>query len=390
MSDKKDETISQGNEGERISEIYEGMEIPLSLNLRFIRKLSVGGMGIVWRARLISEIEQDVAVKVAREGFSESIKNEAECVVHLKYRTIARLLGLESHRGREMLIMEYVPGKNFADIIQMHNSLGVYFPEKFTGFIGWLVCEALNYGHNISLIDKNGKVRIGIIHGDISPQNIIAESAGGIKVVDYGISRIAGGEGEEIISGKLHYIAPEILEGGRLSFSSDIYNLGATLYHISFGKPSLSLPNHLEEQKKAIEYVQQKHSSGELERLIEEQTIKSGVISPTLGEIIYHAMRRDPAKRYGAVKEMQADGEEKEVLIPPRDRTLVIKDKITPYLYKEGFGPTQEALGKYLELVSLIHEGREIEEEKLAKAKRLMPYLFDGDMLAIKKKKEKA
>ena len=361
------------------NDLQPEVEIEIIPKLRIIKKINEGGMGIVWHAKLRTEIEQDVAVKLAKSGFSEELKREAEYVEHLNYRTIAKLLGVTRIAGETALIMEYVAGKNFYEIVQMHNSLNRLFPEKFAGFVGWLVCEALNYGHNLPMLDKEGKIRVGLLHNDISLQNLIAEHSGGIKVVDYGTSRALGEKKENVITGKFSYMPPEIILGAEPTCSSDIYSLGATLYHLVFGAPAVSNTKTITDRLALLRHLKDKHESGELEKKVEEYTLKKEIISKEIGEIIFCSMRKDPSKRYRTTNEMKED-------IKDRELALDMKSNLTSYLYSKGFGPTQEALGQYLEIIAMINEGKPIELEKMEKARKAMPYLFESGNLVLKKK----
>lgn len=381
MKEEIDDTVVVNTETEKVDEpreIHSGARVELSHEIEFIEKISSGGMGSVWRARLLSseDIGRDVAVKLAHKGrsFSEALKKEAELVTKLNYRLIAKLISLDKIYGRDALIMEFVSGRNFQKIVEMHNTLGLYFPEKFAGFVGWLACEALNYGHNLPLVGKTGRLRTGLIHGDISIQNFIGESTGGIRMLDYGTSIVAGEPDiTGIVGGKLHFLAPEVLEGKTPDFCSDLYSLGATLYNIGLGEPPISFPDG-SNKTQALEMVKRVHGSGELEKLVEEKLLKSGVLSREFGEIVYESMRKDPEKRFSNVD--------------ARGKAMEMKNRLTPYLYGKGFGPTQEALGMYLEIVGCLLEGKNVDDRVKEMARKQMGFLFDGDDIVLKRKKQ--
>jgi HAMP domain-containing protein/predicted Ser/Thr protein kinase len=197
--------------------------------------LGAGGMGMVYKA-LDRELGETVAVKTLRPEFMEADSNALE-----RFRSEIRLARRISHRnvvrthdigevdGLYFITMEFVEGSSLKDLIVSRGRL----PAAAVVSIGKQLCRALEVAHEA-----------GVIHRDIKPQNMVVESDGTLKVMDFGIARLqARSDGHTqagMVVGTPEYMSPEQLRGDELDGRSDLYSAGVVLYESLTGRLPLT------------------------------------------------------------------------------------------------------------------------------------------------------
>lgn len=198
----------------------------------FIERVGQGGMAEVWKARQIS-LDRIVAVKVLQAQLARSAEDikrllaEARAAAKLKHQGIVQVYDAGEANGLYYIVMEFIAGYNVGEWLRRKKMLD----EHDALLVAECVASALNYSWTTA----------GIIHCDIKPDNVMVDRDGTIKVADLGLSRIinpriARPAVEEII-GTPSYISPEQSKGEvELDCRTDIYALGATLYHMVTGK----------------------------------------------------------------------------------------------------------------------------------------------------------
>jgi len=251
--------------------------------------LGVGGMGVVYRA-LDRELQEPVAIKTLRpDAMSadtvalERFKQEIRLARKIAHRNVVRTYDLGEVKGMYYLTMEFVEGKSLKQLIETRGRL----PIPVTITIGKQLCRALEVAHEQ-----------GVIHRDIKPQNMVVEPSGFLKVMDFGIARLANppkGKGltEAGMSiGTPDYMSPEQLQGMDLDPRSDLYSAGVVLFECVSGRvpyeadtPWSLIAKHLEEEPP------------------DPRTFNAEV-SETLSAVILKAMGRKPADRYQTAGEM--------------------------------------------------------------------------------------
>ncbi len=191
-------------------------------------------MGIVWRA-VDERLERSVAIKqiIAQPGLSDAERDTMRLRAMREARNAARfqhpnaivVFDIAEHEGDPCLVMEYLPSRSLSAVLVEHETLPV--PE--VARIGEQVASALIAAH-----------RAGIVHRDIKPGNILIDDNGVCKITDFGISRATGDltlTQTGLIGGTPAYLAPELARGADPKPSSDVFALGATLYHAIEGLP---------------------------------------------------------------------------------------------------------------------------------------------------------
>jgi serine/threonine-protein kinase len=205
---------------------------------RIERLLGEGGMGRVFAARQLG-LERPVALKVLRPELARDatalhrFRREARLVASLASEHVVRVHDLgELRSGEPYLVMELLEGEDLGHVV----ARGPIPAERAIGFIV-SACEALAEAH-----------WLGIVHRDIKPSNLFLTRKGSIKVLDFGLAKLAirapgttAMTADGVLLGSPCYMAPEqITEARNVDARADVWSLGATLYHLVSGKPPFS------------------------------------------------------------------------------------------------------------------------------------------------------
>jgi eukaryotic-like serine/threonine-protein kinase len=199
-------------------------------NFVLIRQLGTGGMGAVYLGR-DTTLNRVVAVKVLKpelvtdQKFMATFLREAEITASLNHPNIVQVYAFGQHEGVYYMVVEYISGGSLDDKIAERGQI-----TELEGIeIGIAVARGLECAWQ----------RGGLIHRDIKPGNILFNANNTPKVVDFGLSLSFDTtdhfDGE--IWGTPYYVAPEKLEREAETFQSDLYSLGATLFHAMSGRP---------------------------------------------------------------------------------------------------------------------------------------------------------
>ena len=214
-------------------------------NYQLERELGQGGMGIVYLAK-DSGLNRHVALKILRSdlgedpSFSTKFLEEVEVTASLAHPNIIRVFTLGDQDGRLYLVMEHLDQPSLEDSMQTRGKI----PEKEVLEIGMGIASALQFAHE----------ETGLIHRDIKPGNILFGRENIPKLADFGLAagaRSALGQQDEIW-GTPYYVSPERLLREPEDIRSDIYSLGATLYHALAGRPPFDADTAEEVAKRHI------------------------------------------------------------------------------------------------------------------------------------------
>lgn len=231
-----------------------------------------GGMGAVYRVRQTA-LDRVVALKIlapqlaADPGFAQRFAREAQAMARLNHPHIVALY--ESGQRQELFffIMEYVDGANLRHLIDS----GGISPREALGIIPQ-ICEALQFAHDN-----------GIVHRDIKPENILLDHQGRVKIADFGLARITGGDMPEhvtnLVMGTPFYMAPEqVISPQAVDHRADIYSLGVVFYQLLTG----DLP------------------IGKF-----DPPSRKVVIDLRLDEVVLRTLEKEPARRYQRASEVK-------------------------------------------------------------------------------------
>jgi serine/threonine protein kinase len=198
-----------------------------------VEHVGSGAMGVVWRA-VDERLERSVAVKqiLTQPGLSEAERvnvrqramREAKNAARFQHPNAIVVFDIAEHDGDPCLVMEYLPSQSLSAILAERATLSLREVSR----IGEQVAAALVAAH-----------RVGLVHRDVKPGNILLDETGTAKITDFGISRAAGDltlTQTGLIGGTPAYLAPELARGADPAPSSDVFALGATLYHAIEGQ----------------------------------------------------------------------------------------------------------------------------------------------------------
>ncbi|MDB4893091.1 MAG: protein kinase [Gemmatimonadetes bacterium] len=201
--------------------------------------LGAGGMGMVYRA-VDRELQEMIAIKTlkpeliaADETALERFKSEIRLARKISHRNVVRTHDLGESRGLYFITMEFVEGTSLKDLIRARGRL----PVQVMLPIAKQLCRALEVAHEA-----------GVIHRDIKPHNMVVERDGTLKVMDFGIARLAtraptqGLTAAGMVIGTPEYMAPEQLLGDELDVRADIYSAGVVLYECLTGRVPFDAP----------------------------------------------------------------------------------------------------------------------------------------------------
>ncbi|MEM7153931.1 MAG: protein kinase [Myxococcota bacterium] len=218
-----------------------------------VRSIGRGGMAEVWVARRRSDrrASKYVAIKVIADQYvgdpryQRMFGSEADLAALLNHTNIVQVFDEGEDHGRSFLVMEWVDGVN---LLKVAAALTFVDDEqwryKVISYIVGQLLYALNYAHSITLHDGNP---LGIVHRDVSPQNVLISTQGEVKLTDFGVAHYVLEESSGIhVKGKVRYMSPEQISGKGRDPRLDLYAVGAILHELLDGR---RFRHHIEDQR---------------------------------------------------------------------------------------------------------------------------------------------
>jgi len=289
-----------------------------------LEKINTGGMAEVFKAKAFgaADFERILAVKrilpsiAEDEEFISMFIDEAKIAGQLNHANIAQIFDLGKVGEHYFIALEYIPGRDLRAIFDRAVKLGEKLSIAQVCYVTMKLCEGLDYAHNKR--DAQGN-ELGIVHRDISPQNVLISYEGESKLIDFGIAKAHGKSSSTqvgILKGKFSYMSPEQVRGGKIDRRSDIFSLGIVLYELLtlerlfLGSSDFST---LEKIRK-VEFS--------------PPTLFNPHIPQELEDIVLKALARDPADRYQSAHEMQ--------------------DALQKFMFNQGLYYTNKDLASYM------------------------------------------
>jgi len=276
----------------------------------FIEELGIGGMGRVYKV-FDKKINEDVAIKILKPEIAEDEKtierfgNELKFTRKIVHKNVCRMYDLNEEKGTQYITMEYVPGEDLKSTIVRVGQLSVGKAVS----VAKQVCEGLIEAH-----------KLGVVHRDLKPQNIMIDKEGNVRIMDFGIARSLKAKGitaAGMMIGTPEYMSPEQAEIKETDQRSDIYSLGVILYEMVTGRLPFEGESPLS--------IAMKHKS---EKPSDPRRL-SAQISPELSRVILRCMEKDKEKRYQRAEELYSELDNLEKGLPTRERVVPKRKPIT-------------------------------------------------------------
>ncbi len=267
--------------------------------------IAQGGMALVWaaRSRGSRNFQKIVAIKSMLPQLSDDPQfekmflAEAELTARIKHPNVCEVLDLGEEDGTLYIVMEWVNGESLSTLMKTAaQASGI--PVAVAVSLARDAALGLHAAHELR--GEDGEL-IGLVHRDVSPQNILVTFDGVVKIVDFGIAKATAQTDDEgktqagQVKGKIPYMAPEQPAGINIDRRTDIFALGTILYQMVTGKHPF----------------RQEHEMATLRRLCEPtplaraSTVAPG-LPPQLDDVIARATEKSPRKRYQTMAEFAA------------------------------------------------------------------------------------
>ncbi|BAJ28910.1 MULTISPECIES: serine/threonine-protein kinase [Kitasatospora] len=278
-------------------------------------RLGRGGMGTVWRAR-DEMLDREVAVKELTvshlseedlEILQSRMKREARAAARIKHPGVITIHDVLEQDGRPWIVMELVDGRALSDVISQDGTL----TPREAADVGLQVLAALHRGH-----------QLGVLHRDVKPANVLLEhGTGRVVLLDFGIAKFEGAmditrPGDLV--GSPDYLAPERAQGQRPGPASDLWALGATLFHAVEGESPFRRDNPLSTLTAVV-----------------DEPLPTPARAAGLGPVLAALMAKDPAERPGAdeagrmLREV-ADGHTVSIRVPEQAGASRLPTQLVP------------------------------------------------------------
>jgi serine/threonine protein kinase/tetratricopeptide (TPR) repeat protein len=270
---------------------------------QIIEELGRGGMGRVYKV-FDEKIKEKIALKLLKPEISgdeqalERFSNELRLSRRISHRHVCRMFDLGEVDGTHYITMEYVSGEDLKSILRM---MGPMSAGKVV-LIAKQVCQGLAEAH-----------RLGVVHRDLKPQNLMIDREGNVRIMDFGIARslkVKGMTGAGVVVGTPEYMSPEQIEGQDVDNRSDIYSLGIILYEMTTGHLPFEGETFLSIALK--QKTEQPRDPRELNPQIPDD----------LNRLILHCLEKSKDRRFRKVEDIEVELGRIEKGVPTTERVL--------------------------------------------------------------------
>jgi serine/threonine protein kinase len=263
--------------------------------------IAAGGMAMVWAARLKGTrgFQKIFAVKtmlpnlVEDDQFEKMFLDEASLASKIRHPNAVEIIDLGEQRGVLFLAMEWIDGVPLNQVMKVAKRQGGV-PLTVAARIVMQACAGLHAAHELT--DAKGKL-IGLVHRDISPQNILVTFAGVAKVVDFGVAK-ATALGESTtragqVKGKIGYMAPEQGRGEALDRRADVFAMGIVLYALTTGQH----PFRRDSDAATLFAITSNEAATPPRKIVP-------TYPATLERVVMKALEKDREKRFASAREL--------------------------------------------------------------------------------------
>jgi TonB family protein len=265
-----------------------------------VEKIATGGMAEVWKARMrgVEGFQKIVAIKKIlphlsdNQEFIEMFVDEAKLAAQLNHNNIIHIYDLGKIQNSYYIAMEYIDGFDLKTILRRGEERGNPLNVELALFIASKVAAALDYAHRKKDFEDR---EMGLVHRDVSPQNVLISEEGDIKLCDFGIAKAASKASHTqagALKGKLQYMAPEQAWGKHIDRRSDIFALATVLFEMLTARKLFTGDNEIS----ILEQVR--------EARVQPPSLYNDEVTPDIDRIVLKALQKDPENRYQTAGEM--------------------------------------------------------------------------------------
>jgi TonB family protein len=265
--------------------------------------VATGGMAEVYRARMVGMegFQKTVAIKrvlsnlTGDEEFVKMLIDEAKLAAQLNHNNIIHIYDLGKIGDSYYIAMEYIEGHDLRSVLQQCNAEGVRIPIPLALHIAILLASALDYAHHKRDFENR---ELGLVHRDVSPQNVLISNEGDVKLCDFGIAKAVSKASQTrsgALKGKLQYMSPEQGHGASIDHRSDIFSLGLVLYEMLTGQKAFAGTT----EKSVLEQVRDP-------KIAAPSKINRSV-PPEVDRIVLKALEPDRERRYQSARDLARD-----------------------------------------------------------------------------------
>ena len=268
-----------------------------------LEKIATGGMAEVWKARMrgVEGFQKIVAIKKIlphlsdNQDFIEMFVDEAKLAAQLNHNNIIHIYDLGKIQSSYYIAMEYIDGYDLKNILKKAQERDQPLSVEIALFVASKIAAALDYAHRKRDFEDK---EMGLVHRDVSPQNVLISEEGDIKLCDFGIAKAASKASHTqagALKGKLQYMSPEQAWGRNIDRRSDIFALATVLFEMLTARKLFAGDNELS----ILDQVR--------EARVTPPSMYNDEVTPQIDAIVLKALQKDPANRYQTAGEMQRD-----------------------------------------------------------------------------------
>jgi serine/threonine protein kinase len=268
---------------------------------QIIKRLGAGGMAEVFAAhrqasdgsRMPVVIKRPLPELAAHPEFLDMFLDEARIASAIQHPNVARVYELIREADTCMLVMELVDGKPLSSLMARAERRRQRLEARVSAHLVARAAEGLHHAHDLN--DEQGKP-MGIVHRDVSPQNVLVTFDGEVKVIDFGIARAMGRVTTTKTGtrkGKTGYMAPEQAKSGPIDRRVDVFALGILLWEMLCGRRLFVRPDEYRTMNALL-----------IDPI--ERPSRIAAVAPELEEIVMKALDRDPAQRFQTADQLRA------------------------------------------------------------------------------------
>ena len=304
--------------------------------------IATGGMADVYKARMMGMegFQKTVAIKRILSNLTDNAEfvkmfiDEAKLAAQLNHNNIIHIYDLGKIDSSHYIAMEFIEGRDLRSILQECRDRGLRVPVDLALYISTLLASALDYAHKKRDFEDRD---LGLVHRDVSPQNVLISNEGDVKLCDFGIAKAASKASHTragALKGKLQYMSPEQAWGKDIDQRSDIFSLGLVLYEMLTSEQVFAGDSELS----VLEQVRNPR--------VAAPSTRNAEIPAEIDRCVLRALQPAREERYQSAKELQQDLEG------------IMRD--------HGWSPDNAALAGFLRGLASGHVGGDAEDTPVA------------------------